>query len=260
MNQTLNRKVLSFIMEYIHKNNFDDLDDYVSKLAHNYCRLLLKAPSGITQDEFLKSMKNTKTVFFKTNKVNKRDFIYQLHSRLGELDLKQYIEVSGYEIAKNFISGHIEVGYDKSKFTDERNSILEKLEHIQSPHDILIQAFEILLQRLSESFQVSLHGTKEYSGIDISKKVNDATIGFHLKSVNDDISEDKIRAQTSKALEYKLDGFVWIYGCPSSKKVESSIQAAYHHFNRINETQKMYCALIPPELLAELFRRYEIDL
>ena len=122
-----------------------------------------------------------------------------------------------------------------------------------------MEAFEQLLQKIAESFQVSLHGTKEYSGTDISKKIQEAIVGFQIKSVNDNISEDKIRSQTSKALEYGMAGFVWIYGCPLSKAVESSIQAAYHHFTRINETKKMYCAVIPPELLAELFRKYMID-
>jgi peptidoglycan/xylan/chitin deacetylase (PgdA/CDA1 family) len=107
---------------------------------------------------------------------------------------------------------------------------------------------------------VSLHGTKEYSGVDISKKIGDAAIGIQVKSINDDISEDKVRAQTSKALEYNFDGFVWIYGRPSSNEVTTSIQAAYHYFARINDAKKMYCTLIHPELLAELFRKYAINL
>jgi len=247
-------------MEFIHKNGYNDPDDYTSKLAHNYCRLLHETPGGVSWDDFLKSMQNTKTMLFKINRVKKHDFIYALYSKLSELDLKQYIEILRYDIAKDFISEHLEIGYDKSKFVLERDSILAKLGSIRSPHDKLNKAFEILLQKISESFQVPLHGTKEYSGIDLSKRVKDATIGFQLKSVNDDISEDKIRAQTSKALEYKLDGFVWIYGRSLSKEVESSIQAAYHHFKRINETKRMYCAIIAPELLAELFRKYRVDL
>jgi len=260
MNEALHRKLLSYIMEFIHKNDYKDLDGFASKLTRAYCELLQKSPNKVAQNDFLSAIRNIKTSFFKINRVRKRDFIQELFSGLTQIDLTAYRLFSTPDVAKDFISRYLEVGYDKSKFVDERKRILTKFGSIKSPHAKLKEAFEILLQKIAKSFQVSLHGTKEYSGIDISKKIGEATVGFQIKSVNDDISEDKIRAQTSKAMEYNLDGFVWVYGRPYSKKCESSIQAAYHYFKRIDETKKMYCALIPPELLAELFRQYEIDL
>lgn len=92
------------------------------------------------------------------------------------------------------------------------------------------------------------------------KKVDNAIIGFQIKSINDNISEDRIRSQTLKALEYNLDGFVLVYSLPPSRKVDNSIQAIFHLFKRINDSGKMYCAIIHPELLAELFRKYEVNL
>jgi hypothetical protein len=55
-----------------------------------------------------------------------------------------------------------------------------------------------------------------------------------------------------------MNGFVLIYGRKRTKKVETSIQAAYHHFKTHNESQRMYCAIVYPELLAELFRAKSI--
>jgi len=121
-----------------------------------------------------------------------------------------------------------------------------------------MEAFNKLLDRIGLSYQIDLHGVKEYSGIDISKSLNDATIGFQIKSRNDDISEYMIRSETSKAQDWKMDGFVLIYGRERDKKVEPSIQAAYHHFKILKDSKRMYCAIVYPELLAELFRKYSI--
>jgi len=259
MNESLSRKVISITMDFIHKNGYQDIDDFASKVSDVYCRLL-QEDAKVMPDDFLKSVKNIRTSFFRINKVSKRDFVGHLFSQLSQIDLARYMKASKFDIAKNFISTYLEVGFDKSKFDNDRRIIIDKFGNVKSPHTKLLEAFETLLQKIAESFQVALHGTKEYSGIDISKKVQKAIIGFQIKSVNDNISEDKIRSQTSKALEYGIDGFVWIYGRPGSKDVDSSVQAAYHHFTRINAEKKMYCALIHPELLAELFRKYGINL
>lgn len=259
MNESFSRKVISITMDFIHKNGYQDIDDFASKASDVYCRLI-QEDAKIKSDDFLKSVKNIRTSFFRINRVSKQDFVDRLFSQLSHIDLARYTKASKFDIAKNFISTYLEIGFDKSKFDNERRIIIDKFESIKSPHAKLMEAFETLLQKIAESFQVGLHGTKEYSGIDISKRVQEAIIGFQIKSVNDAISEDKIRSQTSKALEYGIDGFVWIYGRPSTKDVESSIQAAYHHFKRTNENKKMYCAIIHPELLAELFRKLEISL
>jgi len=259
MNESLSRKVISIIMDFIQKNGYQDIDDFASKASDVYCKLL-QEDAKVTLDDFLKSVKNIRTSFFRINRVSKHDFVGRLFSQLSQIDLARYTKASKFDIVKNFISAYLEVGFDKSKFMHERGIIIDKFGNIKSPHAKLMEAFETLLQKIAESFQVALHGTKEYSGIDISKKVQETIIGFQIKSKNDEITEDKIRSQTSKALEYGIDGFVWIYGRHGSKDVDSSIQAAYHHFTRINAEKKMYCALIHPELLAELFRKYGIDL
>lgn len=258
MNEALRRKVLSTTMDFF-ISGYQDIDGFASKVTEVYCKLLQDNPK-VTLDDFFKSIKNMRTSFFMINRVSKRDFFESLFSKLSQIDLAQYMKFSKFAIAKNFTSTYLEIGFDESKFINERRIIVDKVGSIKNPHTKLTDAFETLLQKIAQSFQVSLHGTKEYSGIDISKRVREAIIGFQIKSVNDDISEDKIRSQTSKALEYGIDGFVWIYGRPLSKDVESSIQAAYHHFTRINEKMIMYCVLIHPELLAELFRKYGINL
>jgi len=259
MNESLSRKVISITMEFIHKNGYQDIDDFASKVSNVYCKLL-QEDAKVRSDDFLRSVKNIRTSFFRINRVSKHDFVGRLFSELSQIDLARYTKASKFDMAKNFISAYLEIGFDRSKFINERRIIIAKFGNIKSPHAKLMDAFETLLQKIAESFQIALHGTKEYSGIDVSKKIQEAIIGFQIKSVNDDISEDKVRSQTSKALEYGVDGFVWIYGRPSSKDVDSSIQATYHHFTRINKKKEMYCTLIHPELLAELFRKYGIDL
>ncbi|WXG39837.1 MAG: hypothetical protein WED07_03265 [Candidatus Freyarchaeum deiterrae] len=259
MNEAIRIKLLSITMDFIHDNDYQDIDNFANKIVEVYYKLL-QVHKKVTLDNFFKSIENIKTSFFSINIVSKSDFAKQLFSKLLQIDLPSEEKFPKFEIAKNFINSYLELGFDKSKFIDERKIIINAFGNNKNPHDKIIDAFEILLQKITQSFQVFLHGTKEYSGIDISKKIQNATIGFQIKSVNDDISEDKIRSQTSKAMEYSIDGFVWIYGCPLSKKVESSIQAAYHYFTKINENKIMYCALITPELLAELFRKYGINL
>lgn len=243
-------------MDYIHRSDYVDLDGFASKLARRYIRLLKSHPAGFSLDDFFNALKGIKTNFFIVNRAKKTDFSSGLLKKLNDIELP----FSKYEIAEYFISRFLEIGYEKTAFIEEREQIISRFRKIKKPHEKLMSAFETLLQKIINSFQITLHGTKEYSGIDISKKINESNIGFQIKSVHDDISEDRIRAQTSKALEFKLDGFVWIYGLPRTKTVESSIQAAFHHFRRINEGRKMYCAIIEPELLAELFRKYMVIL
>ena len=94
---------------------------------------------------------------------------------------------------------------------------------------------------------------------ELGRKI-DALVGFQIKSPNDDISEHMIRSETSKAQDWGVDGFVLIYGRKRDNKVEPSIQAAYHHFKILKDSSRMYCAIVYPELLAELFRKYSIDI
>jgi len=69
-----------------------------------------------------------------------------------------------------------------------------------------------------------------------------------------------IRSETSKAQDWKMNGLVLIYARKRTKTVETSIQATYHHFKVLKDSGRMYCAIIHPELLAELFRKYSITL
>jgi len=57
-----------------------------------------------------------------------------------------------------------------------------------------------------------------------------------------------------------MNGFVLIYAQERDKKVEVSIQAAYHHFKILKDSGKMYCAIVYPELLADLFRKYSVPI
>jgi len=259
MNDSLNRKLLSTVMDFIHENDYNDLDNFAARSAEVYAEILTNT-NKVTPEDFFKEINRIRTSFFKTNSLSKLGFSQALFKRLSRVDLSRYLVSTKFETAKNFIVNNFEVGFDKSKFVDERNEILTKTGTIKSPHARLMEAFEVLLQKMSSSYQIPLHGTKEYSGIDISKKIKQASIGFQIKSVNDDISEDKIRSQSSKAREYNLDGFVWIYGRPFSKEVDASIQAAFHHFARINETKQIYCTVVSPEILAELLRKYEVQI
>ncbi|WXG46767.1 MAG: hypothetical protein WED05_08950 [Candidatus Atabeyarchaeum deiterrae] len=251
------RRVLSIVMDIIHEAGFQDVDCFAEMIAHSYCQLVEVGKGKVAKTSFLAAVRALKTPFFRVNAVDRQTVNDLLYPRLSKIDVN-YHEPSGFEIANNFVSGYIEIGYDKSKFAKEREQIVSRFERIYSPHDKLLSAFDVLLQRIAKSFQLSLHGIKEYSGIDVSKKISGAIIGFQIKTLNDDISEDKIRSQTSKALEYNIDGFVWIYGRALSRAVQTSIQAAHHHFVRINERKKTYCSLIPGETLAELFRIHAI--
>ena len=110
------------------------------------------------------------------------------------------------------------------------------------------------------SYSLDLHGVKESSGIDIMKIFKDATIGFQIKTKSDDISENMILSEIAKAQNWKIAGFVLIYARSGNKKLETSIQAAYHNLKLLKDTGKMYSAIIEPELLAEIFRTYSINI
>lgn len=248
-------KYLSAILRFMNENEYTHREGIAVKLSETF-----EENPNINLGDFKSYVKGIRSDFFRINRIDRNVFSESIYTTLQRVKRETTEKKTSYDIVKEFILNSLEIGYNKTKFTEERKNIIIKFGSVKNPHSKLMEAFEQLLQKIDKSFQVSLHGTKEYSGIDISKKIQDAIVGFQIKSVYDDISEDRIRSQTSKALEYGINGFVWVYGRPSSKDVESSIQASYHHFTRINETRKMYCTLIHPELLAELFRRYKINL
>ena len=247
-------KYLTAILRFFNQNDYTYRENIATIISDIYER-----NPNITLSEFKKEIKLIRSDFFRINKINKSVFAESLFSILEETKKRQKEKITNFEVARDFISRKLEIGFEKTRHKEERDKLLERFGNVSKPHQKLIASLDSLLQKISQSYQIELHGVKEYSGVDLVKRIEHTLIGFQMKSINDDITEDKIRAQTSKALEYNLDGFVWIYGRPPSKDVDNSAQAAIHHFMRINETKKMYCAVAKPELLAELFVKNEVE-
>lgn len=173
------------------------------------------------------------------------------------------IEVMGdekFRTAKEFLSRFFEIGFQGERFSEERKVLIETMEKIKSPHKIIMACVNELLQKIADSYQIDLHGAKEYSGVDICKKYRSTILGFQIKSRNNKVSEDRIRSQATKARQFRLNGYVLMYAMRRTNKVDVSISAAYHHFRNINESRDMYCVVVQPELLAELFRKYKISI
>jgi len=209
---------------------------------------------------FRKKSQEIKTNFFKLNRVKKQDFLLDLFSELRKEDLEGLELYDKFEIAREFISKHLEIGYRADEFSNERKTLIDTMMRIKKPHEPIMACFSELLQKIANSYQIDLHGTKEYSGIDICKKHKGAMMGFQIKSKNDDISEYMIRSESSKAEEWEFKGFVLIFARKRNRTVDSSIQAAFHYFKRLIDSRRMYCAVIHPRLLAELFRKYSVSM
>lgn len=89
--------------------------------------------------------------------------------------------------------------FNSTKFVEERKAILKRFSKVKKPHAVIMEAFDQLLDKIQVSYKIDRHGVKEYSGIDICKDLKRTTIGFQIKSRNDDISEPMIRFEASKA-------------------------------------------------------------
>lgn len=246
-------KYLSTVLRFINENSYSHRENVAILISDIY-----EQNPEITLEEFKNKIKAIRSDFFRINKISRSPFAESVFALLEKTKNQHIGKKEKFEIVRNFVSRFLEIGFEKGKHEEDREKILQQFRNVSKPHPKLIEVLDSLLQKINKSYQVGLHGVKEYSGVDLAKKVDTAIIGFQMKTVSDDISEDKIRAQTSKAREYKLDGFVWIYGRPPSKDVDNSVQAAFHHFTRINETKSMYCAVILPEVLAELLIEYSI--
>jgi len=246
-------KYLDALLRYFNENDYTHREDVAIIISD-----IFEENPDISLETFMKKIKGIKRDFFRINKLKRADFSETLYVLLNKVRKERPDKINKFNLAKTFISKYFEIGFDKTKYVEEREAILKRFSTIKKPHTIIMEAFNKLLDRIGLSYQIDLHGVKEYSGIDISKSLNDATIGFQIKSRNDDISEYMIRSETSKAQDWKMDGFVLIYGRERDKKVEPSIQAAYHHFKILKDSKRMYCAIVYPELLAELFRKYSI--
>jgi len=247
-------KYLDALLRYFNENDYTHREDVAIIISD-----IFKENPDISLEAFMRKIKGIKRDFFRINRLSRTDFSETLYVLLNRVRKERPDKINKFNVAETFISKHFEIGFDRAKYTEEREAILKRFSVIKKPHTVIMEAFNKLLDRIGVSYQIDLHGVKEYSGIDISKSLTDAIIGFQIKSPNDDISEHMIRSETSKAQDWKFDGFVLIYGRERDKKVEPSIQAAYHHFKVLRDSGRMYCAIVYPELLAELFREYSIS-
>ena len=248
-------KYLDALLRYFNENDYTHREDVAIIISD-----IFEQNPDISLEAFVRKIKGIKRGFFRINRLNKTDFSETLYVLLNKVRKERPDKMSAFNATKTFITKYFEIGFDRAKHREEREAVLKKFSTIKKPHSVIMKAFNKLLDRIRISYQIDLHGVKEYSGIDISKHLGDTLIGFQIKSPNDDISEHMIRSETSKAQDCGFDGFMLIYGRKRDNKVEPSIQAAYHHFKILKDSSRMYCAIIYPELLAELFRKYSIDI
>lgn len=248
-------KYLDAILRYFNRNDYTHREDVALIISD-----LFEENPNINLEDFKKKIKSIRRDFFRINRLNRDDFAETVYVLLNVVRKERPDTLSKFRLAEKFISKHFEVGFDSTEFVEERNAIFQKFSTLKEPHKVIMETFNRLLDKIQVSYKIDLHGVKEYSGIDISKSLEDATIGFQIKSRYDNISEHMIRSESSKAQDWKMDGFVLVYARERDKKVETSIQAAYHHFKVLNDSRRMYCAIIHPELLAELFREYSVNI
>jgi len=243
---------LSAILRYFNIYNYEYREDLPIVISD-----FLESHLDVTLQEFESFINSLNYDFFYLNRINKKEFSQDIYNIFIKTK-SRYRVPTKYDYVKKFIEEHIEIGLNPEN-VEKRQGIINNFNKISSPHENLMKLFNEILTKIKITYQLDLHGVKEYSGVDIIKKYRDANIGFQIKSKNDDISEDRIRSQTSKALERKLDSFVLIYGRKRTKTVETSIQAAYHYFQSLKDKKQIYCFIIPPELFAELIIIYEVE-
>lgn len=248
-------KYLDALLRHFNKNDYTHREDVAIILSE-----IFEENPDTNLEDFRKRIKGIRRDFFRINRLNRDRFAETVYVLLNGVRKERPDKLSKFNLAKTFISKHFEIGFDRTKYVEERETILKKFSTIKKPHTVIMEAFNKLLDTIRVSYQIDLHGVKEYSGIDISKSLTDATIGFQIKSRYDDISEHMIRSETSKAQDWKFNGFVLIYARKKDRKVETSIQAAYHHFRILRDSKRMYCAVVHPELLAEFFRIHSISI
>jgi len=242
---------LSSILRYFNTYNYDYREDLPIVISD-----FLESNLESTFEEFKSFISSLNYDFFYLNKINKKDFSKDIYDIFIKTK-KRYRFTTKYDVVKKFIETYFEIGL-RQENKDRRQEIINDFHKIKDPHEKLMEAFNEILMKIDKTYQLNLHGVKEYSGVDIIKKYDGSSLGFQIKSKNDDIKEDRIRSQTSKALERNLAAFVLIYGRKSTKSVNTSIQAAFHYFKSLNTDKQMYCSIIPSELFAELLIIHDI--
>jgi len=258
--EKVRRRIHSLVMDFIHSEEFMDYDSYSRRIANAYVQLIDDFGTDLEPDIFYNRCQKIRTNFFRLNRVKKQVFLSELFDRLKNEDLESLGLFERFDIAKEFISKYLVIGFRTDKSKNERDLLIEQMMNIKRPHEKIMTCFNELLQKITQSHQMDLHGTKEYSGIDICKEYKNTTIGFQIKTKSDDISEHMIRSESSKAHEWGFKGFTLIYARKKGKKVDTSIQGAFHSFRRLINSRTMYCSIVHPELLAELFRIYSISI
>src|SRR5208337_3638997 len=224
-------KYLDAVLRYFNENEYTHKEDVAIIISD-----IFEENPEISLENFKKRIKKVRRDFFRINGLKRDQFAESVYLLLNKVRRERPDKLNKFTIAKKFISKYFEVGFDTSQHVEERRQILEKLSAEKNPHSTALKAFNQLLDKTKISYKVDLHGVKEYSGIDISKLFEDTILGFQIKSKSDDISEHMVRSETSKAQDWKINGFVLIYARKGDKKVESSIQAAYHHFKILNDS------------------------
>jgi len=247
-------KYLDALLRYFSENDFTHKEDVAIIISD-----IFEETPEVGLEDFKKKIRKVKRDFFRINGLDRDHFAGSIYLLLNRVKRERTDKLSKFTIAKKFISQSFEIGFDTSRYIKEREEILEKLSTEKNPHAAALKTFNQLLDKIQVSYKIDLHGVKEYSGSDISKRFEDTILGFQIKTKSDDITEHMIRSESSKAQDWKMSGFVLVYARKRDRKVESSIQAAYHHFKILNDSGRMYCAIIYPELLAELFRKNSIS-
>jgi len=248
-------KYLDVLLRYFNENDYTHKED-VAIITSD----IFEENPDVSLEDFKKKIKKVRRDFFRINQLNRDHFAEAAYVLLNKVRTERPDKLSKFTTAKDFILKNFEVGFNASQYVKEREGILESLSKVEKPHTAIMKAVNQLLDKIQVSYKIDLHGVKEYSGIDISKRFKDAMIGFQIKSRNDNISEYMIRSESSKAQDWKMDGFLLVYARKRDKRVETSIQAIYHHFRTLVDSKRMYCTVVYPELFAELFRMYLIHI
>ena len=187
-------RILSLVMDFIHNEGFTDYDSYSRRITNAYVQLISDFGTDLESDIFYYRCRKIRTNFFRLNRVKKRDFLSDLFTRLCDEDLESLGLFERFDVAREFISKYITVGFRVDKFKIERDFLIEQMMNIREPHERIMTCFNELLQKIAQSYQIDLHGSKEYSGIDICKEYKGTIIGFQIKTKSDDISEYMIRS------------------------------------------------------------------
>jgi hypothetical protein len=246
---------LDCILRFFNQEDYSHREDVAIIISD-----IFEQNPNIDLNDFKKKISGIKRDFFRINSLNRGIFAEKIFGILT--NEKTYVneKQSKFDEARDFISKNFEIAYKQLESKEFRAQFIEQFSSLRKPHEKIMVAVNQLLTKMDASFSIDVHGVKEYSGIDIAKHIKSAVIGIQIKTRSDDISENIILSEVTRAQDYDINGFILIYARRNTRKVESSIGGAFHIFKRLNDSKKIYCAIVKPELFAELFRIYKIEL